>query len=232
MKGPPTPRRGSSKGTQSGYATLARRYLRELKSVRLARYTAMAQWHRTMTSQAIRMGTTADMPGPAKTLAVVVLAVAFGACRDGRENAAIQATYDDTGYLRTLTFDSDRNGTPDAWSQMQGSTIARIDIDADEDGSIDRWEYYDSNQQLVSVGLSRSRDGRVARSGRVLVAGVERQSSTARTLQASDQTGNAAHEERREDPSEQDLHPQRPSCHLCQHRRRGPGVWLPLVGLP
>jgi len=104
------------------------------------------------------------MPGPAKTLAIVVLAVAFGACRDGRESAVIQPTYDNAGYLRMLTFDSNRNGKPDTWSQMEGSRIVRIEIDADEDGAIDRWEYYDSNQQLEKVGTARRPDGKVARS--------------------------------------------------------------------
>ena len=96
--------------------------------------------------------------------AAVVLAAAFGACRDGRANAAVQANYDDTGSLRMLTFDSNGNGKPDTWSHMDGSRIARIEIDADEDGAIDRWEYYDSNQQLEKVGTARRPDGKVARS--------------------------------------------------------------------
>ena len=97
-------------------------------------------------------------------LAVVALTVVIAACRDGRENAAIQATYDDTGILRMLTLDSDHDGKPDTWSHMAGSRIARIEIDADEDGAIERWEYYDANQQLEKVGTSRGRDGRISRS--------------------------------------------------------------------
>ena len=100
----------------------------------------------------------------ALTLAAVVLAAVFGACRDGRENAAIQPTYDNTGSLRLLTFDSNGNGRPDTWSHMEGSRIVRIEIDADEDGAIDRWEYYDSNQQLEKVGTARTRGGGIARS--------------------------------------------------------------------
>jgi len=100
---------------------------------------------------------------PAKTLAVVMLAAVFGACREGRDSAAIQPTYDNTGSLRMLAFDSDHNGTPDTWSHMQGSRIARLEIDANEDGAIDRWEYYDSNQRLERVGTARQRDGRIAR---------------------------------------------------------------------
>lgn len=110
------------------------------------------------------MGTISDMPRCAKTLAVVLLATVFGTACDGRESAAIQATYDDTGILRMLTFDSNRNGKPDTWSYMEGSRIARIEIDADEDGAIDRWEYYGSNQQLEKVSTARRGDGKVARS--------------------------------------------------------------------
>jgi hypothetical protein len=98
-----------------------------------------------------------------KTLAVIVLAAALGACRDRPANAQIQPTYDNTGHLRILAFDSNHNGKPDTWSYMEGSRIARIEIDADEDGAIDRWEYYDSNQQLEKVGTARNRDGNITR---------------------------------------------------------------------
>jgi hypothetical protein len=63
-----------------------------------------------------------------------------------------------------LIVDSNGNGKPDMWSHMEGSRIARIEIDADEDGAIDRWEYYDSNQHLEKIGTARRPDGRVARS--------------------------------------------------------------------
>jgi hypothetical protein len=99
-----------------------------------------------------------------RMLAVLVLAALFGACRDGRAKAPIQPTYDSTGHLRMLTFDSNRDGKPDTWSHMEGSRIARIEIDADENGTIDRWEYYDSSQQLEKVGTARRRDGTIARS--------------------------------------------------------------------
>ena len=96
-------------------------------------------------------------------LAVFVLGAAFAGCRDKPENAAIQATYDNAGLLRMLTYDSNSNGKPDTWSYMEGPRIVRIEIDADEDGAIDRWEYYDSDQKLVKVGTARKRDGKIAR---------------------------------------------------------------------
>ena len=97
-----------------------------------------------------------------KTLAVCVLAAALGGCREGHDRA-IQPTYDKTGTLRLLTFDSNRNGKPDTWSHMDGPKIVRIEIDADENGTIDRWEYYDSNQKLEKVGTARNRDGKLTR---------------------------------------------------------------------
>ena len=96
--------------------------------------------------------------------AAVLLAAAFSACREGRANAAIEPTYDNTGSLRLLTVDSNNDGKPDTWCHMEGSRIAWIEIDADEDGAIDRWEYYDANQQLEKVGTARRPDGKVARS--------------------------------------------------------------------
>jgi len=98
--------------------------------------------------------------------AAVVFAAGLAACRDGRANsaAAVQASYDNTGSLQMLTVDSNGNGKPDTWSHMEGSRITRIEIDADEDGAIDRWEYYDSDQQLEKVDTARGPDGKVARS--------------------------------------------------------------------
>ena len=43
-----------------------------------------------------------------------------------------------------LTLDSSANGKPHTWSHMDGFRIVRIDIDTDEDGTVDRSEYYDA----------------------------------------------------------------------------------------
>src|SRR5262245_66170396 len=43
---------------------------------------------------------------------------------------------------------------------MKGNVLIRIDVDADQDGKIDRWEYYDANRKLEKVGVSRANDGR------------------------------------------------------------------------
>jgi hypothetical protein len=47
----------------------------------------------------------------------------------------------------------------DTVSFMDGVRVLRIEIDKDEDGKADRWEYYDANQKLEKVGFSRSNDG-------------------------------------------------------------------------
>jgi hypothetical protein len=69
-------------------------------------------------------------------------------------------TYDKaTGRLTQLTYDANRNGTIDTWTDMNGTTPLRSRIDRDEDGRIDRWEYYDEKGALTKVGFSRARTG-------------------------------------------------------------------------
>jgi hypothetical protein len=53
------------------------------------------------------------------------------------------AEYDpQTGKLRLLKYDSDGNGKVDTVSYMDGSRVVKIEIDKDEDGKVDRWDYY------------------------------------------------------------------------------------------
>jgi len=68
-----------------------------------------------------------------------------------------------TGKLQLLKYDSNGNGTVDTWSYMDGVRILRIEIDADEDGKLDRWEHYGADQKLEKVGLSPSGDGKATR---------------------------------------------------------------------
>ena len=65
-----------------------------------------------------------------------------------------------TGKLRLLKYDSDGNGKVDTVSYMDGSRVVRIEIDKDEDGKVDRWEYYGPDQTLEKVGISRAGDGK------------------------------------------------------------------------
>ena len=59
-----------------------------------------------------------------------------------------------------MTVDTRKDGKPDITSYMDGNKFLRIEIDQDEDGRVDRWEYYGPDQKLEKVGLSRSNDGK------------------------------------------------------------------------
>ena len=86
------------------------------------------------------------------------------ACKDPekeRLKATTLPTYDKaTGKLKELTFDFNKNGKIDTWTQMDGAKPVSARQDLDEDGKMDRWEYYDANAKLVKVGLSK-RDNNV-----------------------------------------------------------------------
>jgi len=69
-------------------------------------------------------------------------------------------TYDKTtGRLIEITYDRNKNGKIDTWTEMQGAKPLRSRIDLDEDGKIDRWEHYDDKGSLTKVGFSRKQDG-------------------------------------------------------------------------
>lgn len=98
--------------------------------------------------------------------ALAVLAT-FGAllvhgCADPdreRLKATTKASYDKaTGKLTELTYDANKNGRVDTWTEMDGTRPLRSRIDSDEDGRIDRWEYYDDAGRLTKVGFSRKAD--------------------------------------------------------------------------
>jgi hypothetical protein len=70
------------------------------------------------------------------------------------------ATYDPkTGRLTTVATDIDKNGIYDAVTVMDGARIVRIELDLDEDGKTERWDFYTPGGQLEKVGLSREHDG-------------------------------------------------------------------------
>jgi hypothetical protein len=70
------------------------------------------------------------------------------------------AEYDaETGRLRRLAFDFNRNGRNDAVSLMDGVQVDRIELDLDENGAVDRWDVYRGGKSLEYVGLSRLDDG-------------------------------------------------------------------------
>jgi hypothetical protein len=63
--------------------------------------------------------------------------------RDQAAGRAVVPTYDpQTGRLVSLEGDRNGNGTRDTRAFMDGARLQRIEIDRDEDGKPDRWEYY------------------------------------------------------------------------------------------
>ena len=94
----------------------------------------------------------------------LVYGLALASCGDRRvpqADATIQPVYDPaTGRLQQLRLDSDKNGTVDTVSYMDGTRLIRIEVDKDEDGRVERWEYYGPDRRLERVGFSRADDGK------------------------------------------------------------------------
>jgi hypothetical protein len=98
----------------------------------------------------------------------IIVAAAIGMWAPGcsdlekqRLKDTTKATYDQqTGRLKELTYDANKNGRIDTWTDMDGTRPIRARIDRNEDGKLDRWEYYDDKGQLAKVGFSRSNDGK------------------------------------------------------------------------
>jgi hypothetical protein len=91
--------------------------------------------------------------------AVAAIVAAVGCGNDAPRR--ITPEYDKkTGKLTLLKYDSNGNGRVDTWSYMDGARVVRIEIDKDEDGIIDRWEYYGPDQKLTKAGYSRTGDGK------------------------------------------------------------------------
>src|ERR671912_1139636 len=96
---------------------------------------------------------------------IVIAVLTLAGCSNPQPEAArsttVKPTYDKTtGKLTELTFDRNGNGRIDTWTDMNGAKPIRSQSDLDENGTLDRWEYYDDQGKLVKVGMSRNNDGR------------------------------------------------------------------------
>lgn len=97
-----------------------------------------------------------------RRILLFALNVAVVGCGSAPENKQVQAEYDkQTGRLSQLTYDSNNNGKPDSFSYMDGTRVLRVEVDKDEDGKIERWEYYGADRKLERLGMSRLNDGKV-----------------------------------------------------------------------
>src|SRR5437868_12457902 len=72
-----------------------------------------------------------------------------------------KASYDkQTGKLKELTYDANKDGRIDTWTDMDGARPVRSRLDRNQDGKLDRWEYYNADGGLQKVGFSRKDDGK------------------------------------------------------------------------
>jgi hypothetical protein len=69
------------------------------------------------------------------------------------------ASYDPkTGRLKRVDADVNKNGRIETFSYWDATRIIHIEIDRDEDGKIDRWEYYGDANKLQRIGSSSKDD--------------------------------------------------------------------------
>src|SRR5688572_7999420 len=106
------------------------------------------------------MAVLVDRPNYPRAVTGIVIAagvIALSGCARLSDEQRVTASYDEaTGRLSQLTLDSLRDGKPNITSYMDGTKFVRIEIDANEDGRIDRWEHYGVDQKLQRVGFSRA----------------------------------------------------------------------------
>ena len=72
------------------------------------------------------------------------------------DKGAYKAWYDYWGRLERIEYDKNGDGHPDHIAHYQGGrTPKMIEIDEDNNGLMDRWEYYDDLSVLVKLGDAR-----------------------------------------------------------------------------
>ena len=110
--------------------------------------------------------TSLHTPSPAPTLrrgpvrfAVLLLTLA-AACSRAPQGARPKADYDpQTGRLRRFEFDSNHDGKYDTVSYMDGTRIVRVELDLDQNGKVERWDFYTPDRKLEKVGFASKNDG-------------------------------------------------------------------------
>jgi hypothetical protein len=88
---------------------------------------------------------------------VPILAVMAAGCAGPPVPSAL---YDpSTRQLVRLDADVNGNGVVDTRTYANGSRILRSEVDEDEDGRVDRWEYLDDRHAVTAVGTSSRASG-------------------------------------------------------------------------
>jgi len=93
---------------------------------------------------------------PASWWLVLLCAAACSARSEDRPAAAYDPV---TGRLHALAFDANKNGKNDTVLYTDGARIRRMELDLNENGKVERWDFYDEHGRLEKVGLSRRDDG-------------------------------------------------------------------------
>lgn len=89
---------------------------------------------------------------------VLVLGSLFAVgCRESRWAYGVYAH--DTRALVRLDYDYNADGVIDVRTYMRSGRPIRLEGDADGDGLVDRWEYYDARGELLRIGSSTAHDG-------------------------------------------------------------------------
>ena len=92
-------------------------------------------------------------------MSVLALGVA-GACSRTPAGDRPVADYDPTtGHLRRIVLDANKNGKNDTVSFMDGTRIIRVELDLDENGKVERWDFYGPDGKLEKVGFASRNDG-------------------------------------------------------------------------
>jgi hypothetical protein len=102
------------------------------------------------------------------------IGISIGCRLADSSHEGLKPTYDRaSGRLRELSYDSDEDGRFDMNAVMDGNRVLKVEVDENQDGRPDRWEYYDSvdrspgapavNQTPVRIERATRHDGRVTR---------------------------------------------------------------------
>ena len=87
---------------------------------------------------------------------LILVVIAMTAC----SRPTTEAEYDPkTGRLQKLVFDYTRNGRNETTSYMDGTRIIRVELDLDENGHAERWDFYGHDRRIAKVGLASRNDG-------------------------------------------------------------------------
>ena len=94
------------------------------------------------------------------SLCVLPVAPLLAACSSQPSGDRPRAEYDTTtGHLSKIELDANKNGKNDTVSYMDGTRVIRVELDLDENGKVERWDFYGADGKLEKVGLASKDDG-------------------------------------------------------------------------